>query len=264
MVFLLTKNMSTLVSVVIVTHNREKLLPRAIDSVLEQDFSDFELIVIDDASSDNTEEVVKKYQNDGRFKYIKIKKANSISQARNSAWPCVNGKYVAVLDSDDVWCDNSKLAKQVDFLENNSDFVLVGSGAILINGRDEKIDEVKKPISDEEIKKDFLVKNPFFHSSVLYRYDDVKKIGGYDEKIRFGEDFDLWLRLGKEGKLYNFSDAFIEYRVHEDNEAKKHFGGAIFDVFKVIKKNRKGYGFGRGVFLKKIFGKFLEYFKRKN
>lgn len=256
--------MPVLISVIIVTHNREKLLTKAVDSVLRQKFFNFELIIIDDASSDDTEGVVKKYQNDERIKYIKIAKANSISQVRNSAWPYVNGKYVAILDSDDIWCDDLKLEKQFEFLENNPEFVLVGSGAILINDQGEKKEKVIKPSSDEEIKKDFLVKNPFFHSSVLYRYDDVKKIGGYDEKIRFGEDFDLWLRLGKEGKLYNFPDAFIEYRVHEDNEAKKHFGGAIFDVFKVIKKNRKGYGVGRGVFFKKIFGKFSEYFKMKN
>ena len=104
-----------MISVIIVTYNREQLLIKAIDSVLGQKFSDFELIIIDDASIDNTENVVKQYLGDVRVKYIKIAKSKSISQVRNSAWPYVTGKYVAVLDSDDIWCDDLKLDKQFNF-----------------------------------------------------------------------------------------------------------------------------------------------------
>ena len=98
----------------------------------------------------------------------------------------------------------------------------------------------------------------------MFRYDLIKKIGGYDETIRFGEDLDLWLRLGKEGKFYNFSEAMIKYRVHGDNEVKKHWTGAILDVLRIIKKNRKTYNAGPFVFLKKIFRKFSEYFESKD
>lgn len=255
--------MSLSISVVIVTHNREKLLAKSIESVLAQKFPSFELIIIDDASTDNTGQLIAKYTDDSRLKYVKIPKASSIAQVRNSAWTHVNGKYVAVLDSDDIWCDDLKLAKQFEFLENNPDYILVGSGAILINNKDEEVGRSLKPCSNEEIKKDFLIKNPFFHSSVLYRFDSIKDVGAYDEKIRFGEDFDLWLRLGKIGKLYNLSECLIKYRTHEDNEASKHFAAAIIDVFKVINKNRKEYGVGRNIYLKKIFGKFLEYFNKK-
>ena len=254
--------MATHVSVVIVTHNREKLLISAVDSVLRQKFTDFELIIIDDASTDNTENVVKKYLSDSRVKYVKIPKASSISQVRNSAWPYVNGEYVAVLDSDDIWCDDSKLGKQFEFLESHPEVVLIGSGAILINDEGQELNKVIKPMSDAEIKKDFLIKNPFFHSSVMYRFQEVKNLGGYDESIRYGEDLDLWLRLGKDKELYNFPEAMIKYRVHKDNEASKHFSGAIIDVFRVIAKNRKRYGAGWKIFFKKIFGKSSEYLKK--
>jgi len=256
--------MQSLISIVIVTYNREKLLIKAIDSVLGQKFSDFELIIIDDSSTDNTENTVKKYLVDQRVKYIKIAKSKSISQVRNAAWPYVSGKYVAVLDSDDIWCDDSKLSKQFNFLEKNPDFAVVGSGAALINSNDQVLEYVKKPESDSEIRKDFFVKNPFFHSSVMFRFELIKKNGGYDEKIKFGEDLDLWLRLGKEGKFYNFPEAMIKYRIHDDNEIKKHWSGAILDVLRIIKKNRKTYNAGPSVFLKKIFRKFSEYFKSKN
>ena len=256
--------MKPIISVVIVTYNREKLLAKAIDSVLCQKFSGFELVIIDDSSTDNTEDLVKKYLSDERVKYIKIAKSKSISQVRNSAWPHVSGKYIAVLDSDDIWCDDLKLNKQFNFLEKNSDFVVVGSAAALINSEDQIIEYVKKPESDNEIRKDFFVKNPFFHSSVMFRLEAVKRIGGYDEKIKFGEDLDLWLRLGKEGKFYNFPEVMIKYRIHNDNEIKKHWSGAVLDVLRIIKKNRKTYNAGPLVFLKKIFRKLSEYFKSKN
>lgn len=256
--------MGAFISVVIVTNNREKLLTAAIDSVLRQKFSDFELIIIDDASTDNTEKVVEKYLSDNRIKYIKIAKANSISQVRNAAWPYVHGQYIAVLDSDDLWCDDSKLTKQFEFLESHQDIVLVGSGAILINAQNKELDTIIKPESDASIRKDFFVKNPFFHSSVMYRYETIKQLGGYDENIHFGEDLDLWLRMGSIGKFYNSSELLIKYRLHNDNEAKKHWYKAILDVLRIIKKNRRTYNFGRLIFFKKILKKFLEYFKIKN
>lgn len=256
--------MQSLISIIIVTYNRKKLLIKAIDSVLRQKFSDFELIIIDDSSTDNTEEAVKKYLADRRIKYVKIAKSKSIAQARNAAWPYVSGGYVAVLDSDDVWCDDLKLSKQFNFLENNSDFIAVGSGAVLINEQDKILDYVVKPELDADIRKDFFTKNPFFHSSVMFRYGPIKEIGGYDEKIKFGEDLDFLLRLGQKGKFYNFPEAMINYRIHSDNEIKKHWLGAVIDVLRIIKKNRKIYNAGPSIFFKKIFRKFFEYFKSKN
>lgn len=256
--------MNPIVSVVITTYNREKLLTEAIESVLTQKFTNWELIIIDDASTDDTEEILKKYLSDNRIKYIKIKKSKSISQARNSAWPHVKAKYVAILDSDDIWSDNLKLTKQIDFLEKNINVVAVGSGALLINEKGDVTGQVKKPEFDKDIRKDFFIKNPFLHSSVVFRFESVLKSGGYDEKIKFGEDFDLLLRLGKSGLLYNFPEPMIKYRIHNGNETKKHWGGAILDVLKVLKKNRKEYNVGSSVFLKKISRKLSEYFGKQD
>jgi hypothetical protein len=97
----------------------------------------------------------------------------------------------------------------------------------------------------------------------MYRLEAIGKIGGYDEKIRFGEDLDLWLRLGKIGQLHNLPEIMIKYRVHGDNESSKHWFGAILDVLRVIKKNRQIYGINRLVFLRKILVKLLEYFKKR-
>ena len=253
--------MSPKISVVIVTHNRSSLLLRAVDSVLAQSFQDFELLIIDDASSDNTELLVKAYLSDERVKYFKISKQKSIAAVRNFVWPYVRGEYIAVLDSDDIWIDVYKLQKQYDFLEMNANVVLLGGAAAQINEKGVEIGQVAKPLKDEDIKKEFFVKNPFFHSSVMFRREVITPPFVYDDKISFGEDWDLWLRLGEKNKLANLSDKIIAYRVHNDNEAKKHKLKAMLDVFKVIKKHRRRYGESRMVYIEKMISKLSEYLR---
>jgi glycosyltransferase involved in cell wall biosynthesis len=254
--------MSAKISIITITHNRGPLLVQAIESVLAQKFPDWELVIIDDASTDNTKELVQKYLTDTRVKYAQIAKAASVPAVRNAAWPYVGGEYIAVLDSDDIWCDDGKLAKQYAYLQAHPEVVLVGSGAIVIDGNGRELSRIVKPETDAAIRQDFFLKNPFFHSSVLYRYAPVRQLGGYDEQINFGEDLDLWLRLGQVGQLYNSPELLIKYRIHEDNAAKKNYWGAIVDVWRLIKKNRRFYGADRLTFLKKIVGKFSEAFKK--
>jgi len=248
------------ISIIIVTHNRANLLSGAIDSVLLQSFKDFELLIVDDASSDNTEFLVKSYLTDERVKYFKIDKQKSIAAVRNFVWPYVHGKYIAVLDSDDTWIDRDKLQKQYDFLEENKDVVLLGGAAVKIDKEGKELDRVVKPLTDGDIKKEIFVKNPFFHSSVMFRRDVLSTPFVYNDQISFGEDWDLWLKLGAENKLANLPDYLIAYRVHDDNEVSKHSLKAVLDVFQVIKRHRRYYGKSRIVYAEKIFRKLLEYF----
>ena len=112
------------VSVVIITYNRARFLPEAIESVIAQSFTDWELIVVDDASTDNTKGVVEKYSSvDSRIKYYRNPENLNISKSRNRGIELSKGKYIAVLDSDDIWCDIEKLKLQYSFLESNLDHV---------------------------------------------------------------------------------------------------------------------------------------------
>lgn len=252
--------MSHLISINIVTHNRADFLVQAVNSVLRQSCDKWELIVVDDASSDDTPQKILPFLSDKRIKYYPISKQNSISAVRNIALAKSGGEYLAVLDSDDVWLDKDKLSKQLKYLEINTNVIMVGSGAKLIDkfGQERRIEY--KPSLNEQIKKDFFIKNPFFHSSVMCRLEAVKKNGGYNENIKFGEDLDLWLRLGREGEFYNFPDILIEYRIYQDNEISKHYLRSIWEVLKVMSLNRKYYGIGYLVYFKKIKNKFFEYF----
>ena len=254
--------MNDLVSINIVTHNRAQYIGDAVRSILSQDYENWEIIIIDDCSTDNTKNIVKDFTEDERIKYYLVNKQKNISAVRNIALGYSQGQYIAVLDSDDMWCDNTKLSKQVNFFKENPEYVVVGSSAIAINEENKEIDKILKPVTDKEIRDIFLTKNPFMHSSVVFNRKIVYEVGKYNEGISYGEDFDLFLRLGKVGKLYNLPNFFIKYRIHEGNEASKHTFKAIFDVFKIINKNRKSYNISPVIYLQKIFKKFFEIIKK--
>lgn len=207
-----------LVSVMIITYNRADYITRAIESLQNQSFSNWEAVIIDDCSKDKTDQIISQIQTkDPRVFYKKLSTKSGISSSRNLALSISKGKYVAVLDSDDYWSDKDKLKKQVNFLENNleKDCVLVGANAWYVNNRGKRKFFTKLPTDDCHIKKDILIKNPFVHSSVLYNRNSVIQIGGYNERLLFCEDYDLWLRLGKSWKLANLTDNCVDYTVHE-------------------------------------------------
>ena len=122
-----------------------------------------------------------------------------------------HGKYIARIDDDDVWCDKEKLAKQIEFLEEHSDYALVGSGIIKIAPDGSKIGRYLFPEEDIDIRKTILVANPFAHSSVVYRKSMWRAAGGYEEKYGFFADRALWLKMGTLCKFYNFPEYGIWY-----------------------------------------------------
>src|SRR5574344_2461092 len=125
-----------MISIIICTYNRADLLPKAIASVLSQSYQDFELIIIDDASTDNTKDVI---PNDDRIKYYKNEVNLGISKSRNLGVSLSCGQYIAMLDSDDYWLDNNKLQKQLEVINQDSKIGLVGTGIILVDEQGNKI-----------------------------------------------------------------------------------------------------------------------------
>ena len=107
------------VSVVICTYNRAQYLPQAIESVLAQSFQDLELIIVDDASNDDTKAVMERYASDSRIRYIKNDINLGLGKNRVKSTKDAHGEYIAILDSDDYWVDVNKISKQVDFLDKN-------------------------------------------------------------------------------------------------------------------------------------------------
>jgi len=202
-----------IVSIVMPTYNRALTIGMAIESILNQTYSDWELLVVDNGSTDNTAEIVAGFVGkDSRVKYYNVEKSKNpgIADYLNFGIEKALGQYIARLDDDDEWYDPDKLKKQVAFLENNSEYVLVGGGAIMIDGNRKELYRFFKREKDNKIRNNALYANPFCHNTVLFRKELARKLGGY-RYFRFVEDWDLWLRMGKEGKLYNFQEYFSLY-----------------------------------------------------
>ncbi len=240
-----------LVSVQMVSYNNGLFLEKAIDSVLTQTYDNIELIVVDNGSTDLTPNILDKYKSDRRIKIL-FKESNSgIAQARNLALEKSTGEYIAVLDSDDYWYDNEKLKKQAGFLESNPNYVLLGGGMIKVDADGKEIGRVLNPESDNEIRKKILFRNPFAHSTVIYRRSTAINIGGYNEDLKIGEDYDLWLRLGKCGQFANLGEYAACYRLHESNITKSKKLTALLNNLKIITNYRRDYPGYYSAFLKR-------------
>ncbi len=208
------------------TYNRAHYITQAIDSVLSQTFQDFELLILDDCSTDNTEEVMAAYLTDPRIKYIKNEQNLGITKNRNKALALSNGKYIAVLDSDDYWTDNTKLEKQINFLNKNPDYILIGTNMTIVDEQNKTIKKVSYPSSNFLIKNLLLLKNLFCHSSVMYKKQEIINLGSYDESLPIWEDYDLWLKIGNKYKFANLNTYTTAYRQHasQSNSEKIKIG----------------------------------------
>ena len=202
------------VSVLMLTYNRPQFLANAIGSILAQDFQDWELLVIHDGENEEIPRLMEEWQRrDHRILYFHRGIPGNIAHASNFGLSLARGKYIAVLDDDDDWAEPDKLSKQVTFLETHPDHCCCGSGVIVIDSVGREQMRYLKPEKNEDIKRQALLANPLAHSSTIYRAEAAQRVGGYDENLAGFQDWDLCLKLGKIGKLYNFPEYFLHYRV---------------------------------------------------
>jgi len=239
-----------LVLIAIATYDRAECIKEAIDSALDQTYKNIEIMIVDGSPNSKTKEVISRYPSEFPIRYIHeeenhtdYSKDRNEAGARNMGIRMSKGKYVAILDDDDIWRDKEKLAKQVKFLEDHSDYVVCGGGEIIID--EDNKQRIKKmfPEKDEDIRRAVFTTGAFVHSALLYRKDAWEKIGGYDEEVRFGVDGDLYMRLGRLGKLYNFQDYFISFVKGSQNESGrvKYFRRNAKNVIELIKRHRNNY-----------------------
>jgi len=208
---------SPTVSVIIPTYNRAHLIGRSIQSVLNQTYQDFELIIVDDGSTDNTEEVIKKFQeHDKRTKYIKHNKNKGGSAARNTGIKNAKGKYIAFLDSDDEWLIG-KLKRQMKFIKNSSSEVGVFyTGFIYKNVLNR--DTWKKYIPSKRgwIFEDILTENCVgTTSTVLIKSRCFEKAGLFNENLPSCQDWEMWIRIAKEYQFDFIEDPLVRYYIHK-------------------------------------------------
>ena len=198
-----------MVSVVIPTHNRVDLLPRAIESVLNQTYKDIELIVVSDGSTDGTDELMGNYANDSRIKYINYKPAKGGNFARNTVFDAAKGEYVAFLDDDDEWLP-TKIEKQVALMESDKEVGLVYTGinCIYVN---EGISYPFNPQLRGNLSKEILFRNYVGSTSSVMLRRNYCEDCRFDENLPALQDYDLWIKVLQGCKADVVSEPMVNY-----------------------------------------------------
>ncbi|BAT71130.1 glycosyl transferase, group 2 [Thermosulfidibacter takaii ABI70S6] len=201
-----------LVSVVIPTYNRAQFVKRAIQSALSQDLKNIEVIVVDDGSQDNTEEVIKNIKDD-RLIYIKHEANRGVSEARNTGIKAAQGKYIAFLDSDDFWAKN-KISKQLEAFEKNPEAGLCYTSVNFIDPNG-KIKRVQRAIYSGYIYPLLLEKNIIGPtSSVMVKKETLLLSQLFNTKLNYREDYEMWLRIAKQHPVIGIDETLTFQVVH--------------------------------------------------
>ena len=202
------------ISVLLAVHNGEEKIEKAIQSILSQTFRDFELVVIDDGSIDQTQKIISEIQKKDNRIILESIPHSGLTRALNQGLHLAKGEYIARMDADDI-AHIDRLQKEVEFLNQNPAVGVLGTGyeVILENGGREK-PNVPLLIKHEEIKKALPEFNPFFHGSTIIRKKLLDQVGGYDENFLLAQDYDLWFRLSKLTRFSNLNEVLMLR--HED------------------------------------------------
>lgn len=197
-------------------YNAWKYISEAIQSVLNQTFGDFEFIIIDDCSTDNSWEIIQEFaKKDSRIIALRNAKNLTVCRTANRALDMVRGEFIARLDSDDVVFPE-RFSQQLDFLEKNPEYILCGSNFQFID-QDGKVGKIRQlPETNAEIQNSFLIKNPIAQSAVMIRASMLGALR-YDENFEVAEDLEFWMRLGTLYKMYNLQKILVQYRIHGKN-----------------------------------------------
>lgn len=202
-----------IVSVVMAAHNEEPCIATAIGSIIDQTFTDWEFIIVDDGSSDATTEIIRRFQScHDRIKLIVNEMNIGLAASLNRGIALSQGKYIARMDADDI-SYSERLQLQVKFLETHPEIAVVGGNA---NYVDETVGFLRKsnmPTTPKEIKRAIAGMNPLIHPSVLCNRDFLQAMGGYDERLCKKQDYDLWLRGCDVYQYANIEKVIMSYTV---------------------------------------------------
>lgn len=210
------------VSVVMSVYNGERLVKEAVDSILNQTFTDFEFIIIDDGSADHSSEILfEKAKLDKRIHVVVNQENIGLTKSLNKALSLANGKYIARMDADDVSLPE-RLAKQVNFLETHPEIGVLGTGVQIVDGYGNTSQTWQFSTQHGVLRWCLCFFNPIVHPSVMMRRQIVERAGGYSSDTMFAQDYDLWRRLSGVTRLSNLQDVLLHLRKHDANVSNVH------------------------------------------
>jgi len=206
-------------SVIMAVYNSEKYIAEAIRSVMSQTMKDWELIIVDDASTDQSYEIALGYsQVDERIRVYKLESNHGPGFARNYAVKRSSGNWLAILDADDQFI-SEKLFQQYNFISayNENDLILVGTDVTHISSGGVDLKSYSYPIDSRRLKHNLYNFSRFPpHSSIVYKESAFREVGGFNVDFLRAQDYDLWLRLSEIGEFASVHKFLVKYRLHDD------------------------------------------------
>lgn len=230
------------VSVLMPNYNKAPFLPAAIASVQAQTLSDWELILVDDGSTDGSWKIIAAAAAaDPRIRAFRQAHAG-INQTRNFALAQARSEFLAVLDSDDE-CHPERLAKQAAYLEEHPDCGVVGSNYEVIDEQGRRLRKVSQPLTDKDIREAFFFFNPVRHSALCFRQACVRELGGYSLDWFGVEDLEILMRFGTRWQLANLPEYLARYRVFANNFSHQFQGDMIRNTLRLRRQAVRRWGY---------------------
>ena len=224
-------NNEPLVSIILPTFNSEKFIKKTIESLLMQSYKNYEIILIDNNSTDRTVEIIKEFIKKGKLKIVLLKnKHRNLSLSLNMGIKKANGKYIMRMDSDDYALKN-RIKESVRFLKKNPNIKLIGSN-ILLTYYGLKIKKIM-PKSYDSILSSICFMNPFIHPTIMFDKDIINNTGLYNTKNSYSEDYEYWSRVIKEHKVSNLQKITLNYNININQVSKINNNSKIEEIYKI-------------------------------
>lgn len=203
-------------TVLLPVYNGQKYIRRAINSLLAQKFKKFELLIINDGSTDRTKIILDAFvERDDRVRVIHHRKNRGLVATLNEGLKEAKTNYVARMDADDISLPD-RLGAQIAKIREENDYILVGSSFQTINAREKVLDTVYVPYHEEDLRRALWLGNPFAHASVIFNRNAALAVGGYSDEVGPTEDYDLWLKLAQIGSITAVDRVLLQYRYNPD------------------------------------------------
>lgn len=228
------------VTVLMGVYNGAEYLRQAVDSILGQTFRDFEFLIINDGSTDDTLAILNSYF-DPRLRVISNEENIGLTRSLNKGLGLARAELIARQDADDV-SHPVRLEKQVAFMESHPEIVVVGTQSNFINSSGGRLcaQGWNKLESEVGVRWELMFNTPFVHTSVMFRHSIVWNIeGGYDERFVTSQDFELWSRLARRNKIRNMAESLVDLRLHGNSISANYSAQKIIKVRQLLRDNLK-------------------------
>lgn len=233
---------SKAVTVLLPVYNGERYVAGTIASVLTQSFEDFELLILDDGSTDHTPQILAQCaRSDARVRVLRHENGG-VGYTLNRGMREARGALLAEIGADDFALPD-RLMKQVEFLTDNPDHVLVGGYLRIIDQNDVPIGVRRYPTSDRALRNAMPLYNPFASPSIMYRRDEALAAGGYSSRFPACEDYDFVLRLAKRGRIANLPEPLTAYRLHPNSTKSTKTLRQLRDTLEIKRVAYREYGY---------------------